>query len=208
MPPASRKILTRFLEWLRAIIRLNSQPVTIRPLYALLTKKRWENGELWEIQLDEQAWPYVVYAAIFVPFRNGRNEQDCWLICELIEARGKPDRQHTHYVSIFLATHLLKEIQPDLVAVLHEGSWDFQGRSPYRNQYVRCIMFRVASQLRIDDPFRLRWEMLIMLARQECWRGSLTGLVLPRSALDVIAKAYDDGTDDTRIIDSTKKRPE
>lgn len=195
----SDRFVTRLLAWLRAIISTESATFPDGPLYKLVAKTRWENGELWEVQLDPQRWPLVVYSAIFVPFRFRSQEQDCWLLCELIEARGEPQQQGTHYIKIFLATRHLRRIEPDLIAVMHEAEWNLQGGRSNRNDYIRCIMGRVAEQLRIDDPLWIQWEALIELAIQECQHGTLMGLSLSRPPIDAIARAYDWGTTDARI---------
>ena len=190
--------ITRLLQWLGAIIGRKKPDQPVVPLFKTIDETRWDNGLLRRVEVDPAARPDAILTYLFVPFRNpGQPPSPDWLItCDLIDGRG--DRViNTHQISVLAVPHFARDLAA--VHIAYSAPWDLQGRSPYRNSYVRCILFRTAAQLRLKTPEQVVWHDAIATARAECWGGVPIpkGPSLPGA--DVWAQPYDKGTRKIRV---------
>ena len=191
-------IITRLLEWLGAIIGRRKPDQPVAPLFKTIEELRWDNGLLRRVEVDKAVRPNEVLTYLFIPFRKsgGVVGPDLLVTCSQLEGRGQR-LVMTHQISVLAVPHFARDL--DSVQIAYSEPWDLQGRSPYRDSYVRCILFRVAAELRRSPPELIDWRGAIATARAECWGG----LPVPKAPSlpggDIWVEPYDQGTRRVRV---------
>lgn len=194
----SENAITRILAWLRSIIVGRPKQAAITPLFRTVQEIRWDNGLLWQVEVDKKQRPNEVLTYLFIPFRQPGKTTPDWLVtCDLIDGRGGRVA-NTHQISVISIPHFARDFSGAQVS--YSAPWDLQGRSPYRNSYVRCILFRVATRLRLEDAAVVDWHVAIATARTECW-GGVPVPATPQTpgGGDIWVQPYDPGTKRVRV---------
>lgn len=156
------RILIDIFDWVRRLVFSRKNQAVSKP-YERLESWRGSLGVLHRVKRDT---PRAVDTYIFSPFRGGSRKaaspKDVHICLDHLGAlpgqRPLPRQAYTHRITVLLASHWPQEDGSYNTSVLYSGSWDFQGRSQYRDRWAIAVVYDVARLLK-DRSFRsIDWE--------------------------------------------------
>lgn len=181
------RILIDIFDWVRRLVFSRRDRAVSKP-YERLESWRGSLGVLHKVRRDT---PRAVDTYIFSPLRTGGPKssppKDIHICLDHLGALSGQQAQrhqpHTHRVTVLLASHWPQEDGSYNTSVLYSASWDFQGRSQYRDRWATAITYDVVRLLK-DRPFRaIDWEFEFTMSAKQMMgssfqpRASKTGKV-------------------------------
>jgi hypothetical protein len=156
------RILIDIFDWVRRLVFSRKNRAISKP-YERLESWRGSAGVLHKVRRDT---PRAVDTYVFTPLRSGNSKaatpKDIHICLDHLDVlpgqRTRTRRTYTHRITVLLASHWPQEDGTYDTSLLYSASWDFQGRSQYRDRWAIAITYDVARLLK-DRPFnRIDWE--------------------------------------------------
>jgi hypothetical protein len=197
------RILTAILEWINTLAWWNEgvTPRENKPYERIQSWRLQGRGMLHRVKRPPEVCPRAVATYLFEPFRYETPREklfDLHLCCDHLEGmHGIDARSVTHRITLLKASHWPGADGLYDAEKLFQGDYDLQGRSPYRDKYVICILHRVAQ--RMGDPGPVDWAWEIEQAGKQCLSYQWSSRLRQPGQGEAIAYPVDPGTKPVKI---------